>query len=191
MDIIIVTEIWGRTQYVEAFASSLGSSKNRIRVIDPYDGYDPKFVSEEDAYSTFTTACGHDGYAEQVCLAISQQTAPVCLVGFSAGAGAVWSAVCRNEFSFVKGAICFYGSSIRKMTELSPSVPVELIFSEYELHFEVKETIKALEHKPKVTCHVAPYRHGFMNPLSVNYDTKAYHQWLAWTQNRISLYCNE
>ncbi len=191
MHVILVTEIWGHTKYVNKMADAFLCNASSVSVVDPYNGTDPGFVNEEEAYSCYLSECGHSEYAKRVSLALSRATAPVCLVGFSAGAGAVWSAVCKKEVDRAQGAICFYGSSIRTMTELVPSIPVDLVFSEHEPNFEVTQVVQALQKHPLTDCHLTPYGHGFMNPLSANYNSNAYQQWLTWIQDRVALYCEK
>jgi len=186
MHAIIATEIWGRTSHVEAMAARLGPLADGIIIVDPYDGQDPGFTSEEQAYACFKEVCGHSRFAEQVGRTLFEQNGPVVLLGFSAGAGAVWAAVTQEKAENAKGAICFYGSSIRNMLELQPKVPVDLIFPEHEPHFDVRATIDALGKKPLATCHTSPHGHGFMNPLSPSYDARAYETWMDWIEKRLA-----
>ncbi|QGY40561.1 dienelactone hydrolase [Pseudodesulfovibrio cashew] len=188
MRIMLVTEIWGRTPHVERLAAGLGHAANRVSIIDPYGGYDPAFPSEEAAYDTFIGRCGHAAYAERVSEALAEADSPVCLVGFSAGAGAVWAAVCGDNAGRACGAIGVYGSAIRSMTDLDPKVPIELIFPEIEPHFDVAALVRSLRGKPNVSCRTVPQGHGFMNPLSVNYDEAACEQWAAWIAQRAMMF---
>ena len=186
MQVILVTEIWGHTPHVVLMADTIGRIVNRVKIVDPYDGTDQKFKNEEKAYTSFIKQCGHDEYVRRVTHAVSEAKEPVYLVGFSAGAGAVWASVCKGTGHTVQGALCFYGSSIRTMIDTVPTVPVELIFPEHEKHFNVQSVVQALHEKPMTQCHIVPHGHGFMNPLSDNYDQKASDQWLHWIQERIT-----
>nr|WP_321513780.1 dienelactone hydrolase family protein [uncultured Pseudodesulfovibrio sp.] len=185
MQIILVTEIWGRTAHVDLMAEAFDRASHAVTVIDPYDGHDRKFGNEQEAYAAFITQCGHDEYARRVCHAVSEAQEPVYLIGFSAGAGAVWQAVCQEQAHTIPGALCFYGSSIRTMLDAVPTVPVELIFPDHESHFDVQCVVQSLQGKPMTKCHVVPYGHGFMNPLSENYDGEGYERWFHWILDRI------
>lgn len=185
MLIILVTEIWGRTPHVDLMAETLGRISNVVEVVDPYNGTDQQFANEEEAYSSFITRCGHDEYARRVSHVVSRATEPVFLVGFSAGAGAVWATACEKATPNVQSAICFYGSSIRTMLDAVPSVPVEIISPEHEPHFDVQGMLHTLRDKPMTQCHTVPYGHGFMNPLSANYNNEGYTFWLKWIQNHL------
>ncbi|BDQ37173.1 dienelactone hydrolase [Pseudodesulfovibrio nedwellii] len=185
MLVILVTEIWGRTPHVDLMAETLGLISNMVKVVDPYDETDQQFTNEEEAYSSFITRCGHDEYTRRVSHAVSRATEPVHLVGFSAGAGAVWATVCEGIKDTVHDALCFYGSSIRTMLDAVPTVPVELIFPEHEPHFNVQDVVHTLREKPMTQCHTVPYGHGFMNPLSANYDSEGYKLWSQWIQNHL------
>lgn len=186
MHVILATEIWGRTPHVDSMAARIEPFVDGVSIIDPYDGADPEFLNESDAHENFLKICGHRQYAESVRQTLLEKTtAPAFLIGFSAGAGAVWAAATEKNFGLAKGAICFYGSAIRNMTGRQPSIPVELIFPEHEPHFDVRNVIKALEHTPRVTCRTTPQEHGFMNPLSPNYDAQAYEYWMDWIKKRL------
>jgi len=186
VEILIATEIWGRTAHVERLAEALCSSECTATIIDPYDGDDPKFLTEDEAYAEYLEHCGHEEFARRVSVALERATAPVCLVGFSAGAGAVWSAVCQTQTTFAQKAFCFYGSAIRDMAEHTPQVPVELIFPRHEPYFNVPDLVKRLETKEQVKCHVTPEGHGFINPLSAQYDQSAYDHWTHWLKGALA-----
>lgn len=188
MHIILATEIWGRTSHVNQMVTEFEKYSTAVTVVDPYDGIDPAFTSENAAYARFVKECGHTLFAERVSQVLLSSTAPTCLVGFSAGAGAVWSSICAENVGLAKGAVCLYGSSIRNMTEFDPKVPVELIFPEHEPHFSVREVVRALRNIRMATCHTTPFGHGFMNPLSKNYNEDAYHLWLQWIIEKITLF---
>lgn len=186
MHVILATEIWGRTPHVDSMAARIEPFVDGVSIIEPYDGADPEFLNESNAYENFLKICGHRQYAERVRQALLEQTtAPAFLIGFSAGAGAVWAAATEKNAGLAKGAICFYGSAIRNMADLRPTIPVDLIFPEHEPHFDVDGVIKALECTPQVTCRTSPHRHGFMNPLSPNYDARAYEYWMEWIEQRL------
>ena len=185
MHVLIATEIWGRTPHIDSMADALRTLAGRVTVVDPYGGDDPGFKSEDEAYAAFLEQCGHLEYARRVRQEIHRATDPVFLAGFSAGAGAVWSAVCADDTGHARHAACFYGSAIRTMTGLAPRVPVDLIFPDHEPGFDVLALADSLKAKPLVRCRVVPERHGFMNPLSVNYDEPAARHWTGWLKRLV------
>lgn len=185
MHIIFVTEIWGKTPHVDSMVSFYQETAESVTVVDPYDGTDPAFTSEEEAYQKYSAVCGHEAYAKRVVEAVKQAQEPVYLVGFSAGAGAVWSACCAELSEHIHGALCFYGSSIRTMTDSTPKVPVELIFSDNEESFDVESVARKLQDYPLAQCYITPFAHGFMNPLSANFHQEAYNFWLTWIRDQL------
>jgi dienelactone hydrolase len=185
MLILIATEIWGRTPHVDALAESLRPAGGHVTIIDPYAGADPGFRDEDEAYAGFLEQCGHEAYAHRVRQVLRAAEEPVFLAGFSAGAGAVWSAVCALDTDHARHAACFYGSAIRTMADLVPRVPVDMIFPAHEPRFDVLALADALGRTPLVDCHVVPEGHGFMNPLSTQYDESAARHWTAWLKGRI------
>lgn len=188
MELIIATEIWGRTPYVDALAHELGAECDKVTVLDPYDGSLRYFTSEQQAYSAYIEQCGHAAYAHRVRDALAG--AQKCfLLGFSAGAGAVWSALCDGKRDNIAGALCFYGSSIRDMVSTTSASVLpeitELIFPQHEPHFNVQELVATLRSRVGVTCHTVSMGHGFMNPLSQNYDAQGCRVWTEYIRNQL------
>ncbi|WP_338668930.1 dienelactone hydrolase family protein [Pseudodesulfovibrio methanolicus] len=179
MEIILATEIWGRTPHIDALAGRLRPHADRVTVADPFDGRDPHFATEEQAYAAYLDHGGLEPYARRVTDLVREAARPVLLIGFSAGAGAAWAAACTPGVP-LRRACCFYGSAIRTMADRAPLAPVDLIFPDREPHFDVDALAAALRAKPLVTCRRADAGHGFMNPLSENYDEAAGRRWTAW-----------
>jgi dienelactone hydrolase len=179
MEIILATEIWGRTPHTDALADRLRPYADRVTVADPFDGCDPRFASEEQAYAAYLDHGGLEPYARRVTDLAREAAHPALLIGFSAGAGAAWAAVCTRGLPILR-ACCFYGSAIRTMTDRVPSAPVDLIFPDAEPHFDVDELATTLQAIPLTSCHRAEAGHGFMNPLSANYDETASRHWTDW-----------
>ncbi|MGB2740843.1 MAG: hypothetical protein WBC60_09870 [Cognaticolwellia sp.] len=130
------------------------------------------------------------------------------LVGFSVGGSAVWQFLSQHEclqdvssqglhsqemsskditsqdtysqgkFAKSLAAIGFYSSQVRHMTALTPKVSMRLIFPVAEQHFCVTELQSQLQDKPTVTVEASRYLHGFMNELSMNYDSEGYQHYI-------------
>ena len=179
MEIILATEIWGRTPHIDALSARLRPHARRVTVADPFDGHDPRFSSEEEAHAAYLDRGGLEPYARRIKALVAATAPPVLLMGFSAGAGAVWVAACTEDTPIIH-ACCFYGSPIRTMADRTPRVPIDLIFPDHEPHFDVDELANTLTAKPLVTCHRANAGHGFMNPLSANHDETASRHWTDW-----------
>jgi dienelactone hydrolase len=179
VEIILATEIWGRTPYTDALADLLRPHADRVTVADPFDGRDPRFASEEQAYAAYLDHGGLEPYAKRVTALAREASHRVLLIGFSAGAGAAWAAACTQGVPILH-ACCFYGSAIRTMADRAPLSPVDLIFPDHEPHFDVDELAATLQTTPLTTCHRAEAGHGFMNPLSANYDETASRHWTDW-----------
>ena len=188
MHLIIATEIWGRTRHVDTLADELRPLVGSVTVVDPYKGADPEFRSEEQAYAAFQEHCKLKEYGQRVASVLCASCAPTCLLGFSAGGGAVWSVLCAQDEELARLGICFYGSQIRNMIHLTPRAPMELVFPEHEPHFDVQALANMLHAKPYVRCHTPPYGHGFMNPLSRNYNQEGRREWLEWIKKRIGAF---
>lgn len=186
MHTLLATEIWGRTPYVEALAQLLLPFAGHVTIVDPYAGTDPGFQNEDEAYAAYLEQCGHREYGRRVQQILHRAREPIFLVGFSAGAAAVWSAICTRDTANAKYAACFYGSGIRTMADQIPRVPVDLVFPEHEPHFDVAALASLLSQMPLAQCHMVPEEHGFMNPQSAGYDEAAARHWTAWLKRRIA-----
>ncbi|MFD2166990.1 hypothetical protein ACFSJY_12065 [Thalassotalea euphylliae] len=186
MSLVIVSDIFGKTAPLKALASALQHSVEPSAahqfpvIIDPYDGALPTFESERSAYQYFTTNVGIENYVQIISTALKaklfHREHPITLLGFSAGASALWQVV--NE-SFIENInidrfIGVYGGQIRYAAELVPSVPTTLIFPISENHFDVTSLSRSLNQTKRVNSFQVSYMHGFMNKLSANFDAQGY-----------------
>ncbi|KHK04069.1 dienelactone hydrolase family protein [Desulfovibrio sp. TomC] len=164
MKTFIVSDIYGLTPVVEAFAGQLD---RQAVVLSPWDGEGCPFATEQEAHAAFVAGEGVAGFAARVTAAAGGE--PAFLVGFSAGATAVWlhaaGAGCHPD----SRAVLFYGSRIRNHLDARPRCRVQAIFAEVEAAFDPK-TIIARMASENVAVHIGPgAAHGFMNPLSPGY----------------------
>ncbi|MBT0586947.1 dienelactone hydrolase family protein [Alteromonas oceanisediminis] len=184
MNTIIVADIFGKTSALEELANAICK---KPRIVDPYDGQKMAFQSENDAYQFFASNIGLEKYTKDLSKVLTKLALDVNLVGFSIGASVIWNLSESPASSFVKNATCFYGSQIRNNRKVSPTFPITLIFPETEEHFSVSELISDLCHTRRTKIRQVPYRHGFMNKLSANFNPKGYEselQTLATRSNR-------
>lgn len=176
MQLVIISDIFGRTKSFEQLAADIVGNYDFIKLLDPYDGVFMDFVNEEKAYDYFTQNVGLEKYTQQVeetLRGIEEQT--LC-VGFSVGASALWVSS-QNCPSHIKG-ICFYGSQIRHHLHVNPKCKLICYFPKEEIHFSVDEVIPKIAQKKNVACKKTDYLHGFMNRYSNNFDEFAYKKYL-------------
>lgn len=169
MYVLLATEIYGRNAHVAALASRL-SAVGEVAVVDPYDGKPQTFADEAAAYATFLARGGHVAYAERLAGALRTTGPDAFLVGFSAGASAAWLAAANPELPRPRGLIGFYGARIREAAGRVPRCPAVLVWPAREDHCDVDALAAKLARTPDVTCLRAPHGHGFMNPLSPQFD---------------------
>jgi dienelactone hydrolase len=167
---------------VKKFAKSLNPN---FLIFDPYQGIEFDFEDEKAAYQYFTNEVGLAVYTSALSEYVKQLHDPVVLIGFSIGSSAVWQIAADSCIPNVVGAVCYYGSQIRNFTNLNPDGPVELIFPKRESHFSVDTLISNLKPKQNVFVRQVQYLHGFMNPLSDNFDQQGYNRELEMLVSRI------
>jgi len=169
MKLIIVADIFGKTAALMRISTELGA----IDVIDPYDGIEMCFNSEDEAYRYFSEHVGLDHYLEIIIQRL-QHTTDVTLVGFSVGAAAIWRLSDSKIATNINSAIGFYGSQIRHTPDIQPLFPIELIFPASETHFDVTQLKNRLSTTENVSTCQVDFRHGFMNYHSINFDYLGY-----------------
>jgi len=171
MKLIIVADIFGKTPALMRISTELGATD----IIDPYDGIEMCFNSEDEAYAYFTQHIGLDTYVQTISTQL-QHTTNLTLVGFSVGAAAIWRLSESKIATNINSAIGFYGSQIRHTPEIQPLFPIELIFPASETHFDVTQLKNRLSTTKNVTTCQVDFRHGFMNYHSINFDYLGYQQ---------------
>lgn len=173
--LIVAADIFGRNGPFVSLARELGADD----VVDPYGGAARAFADEAAAHAAFLAAGGLPAYA--ACLAETLRLAGegARLLGFSAGGAAVWLAACDPALPLPRLAVCVYAGQIRHHADLAPRCPCRLIFPRQEEHFDVAALAGRLRTAPRTTVETAPFRHGFMNPLSLNFDAQGCARWTA------------
>lgn len=172
---IIVSDIFGRTESLEKISDSLPGI---AEIFDPYDSVSMAFNTEQEAYSCFISEVGLANYKDKLKAYLLNIEGPVSLLGFSVGASAIWKLSEDQKNQNISGSVCFYGSQIRNYTQIVPKYPVQLVFPSHEDSFSVSELITQIKIHKRVKIHQAPYRHGFMNFYSPNFNPIAYAQYL-------------
>lgn len=178
MQVFIITDIFGVTEQIFAYKQQLMASGCKIQVIDPYQGEKQDFSNEQIAYQHFKQECGFEGYVKKISAALTKTSREKIILGFSVGAAAAYKAIDKlpaasTQEMTIRQFIGFYPGQIRHQLEITPRRPVTLIFPHSEQHFELDKVIASLTGKANVCCIKTPFDHGFMNPLSVNYQQTA------------------
>lgn len=141
-----------------------------------YDVYCPNLLhrapfayeESERAYSFFVNQVGFEVCLDiiQILKSLKEKYADVFIVGFSVGATIAWWC---SENELCTGVMACYGSRIRDYIDLTPACPTLLLFAK-EDSFDVKSTIKQLQHKEHVAVYDFDAKHGFLDPYNNHYD---------------------
>jgi dienelactone hydrolase len=183
MRILLAADIFGVTGHLLAIAAICEGGGHRCRTVGPYP---PSlcFDDEGRAYAAFMEHGGVDRYTANVRENLSETDGdPLLCIGFSAGAAALWQAMADPAAEAARLAVCLYGSQIRHATAIEPRCPCLLVFPEKEPHFSVEGVLGRLQGRDNVCCATVPWRHGYMNRLSRNFDQQGYErtmEWLGW-----------
>lgn len=173
--IIVLHEIYGINDHMQHVCTRFAN--------EGFDVICPNLLPEEQvyayseeaiAYQNFRQNVGFDSARQQVEIIsrqISRKYKSVFLVGFSIGATLAW--LCSPNTGLYAGVAGFYGSRIRDYTTIIPSCPVLLFFPLREDSFEVDSVIDELSDKQTVRTVKVDALHGFADPWSKNYCTKA------------------
>ncbi|MCG8568131.1 MAG: hypothetical protein MI747_23945 [Desulfobacterales bacterium] len=176
LTLIIAPDIFGLTPAVEELAGQLNA--HRVIPLDPYGDQGGYFTNEATAYAHFTQHVGIGGYARLIYNTLMDHSpdkdAPETrvLLGFSAGAAALWTLADNHELGEISHCMGYYGSQIRNHPSIRPLWPVELIFPEKEDHFDVGFLMAQLTGRKNLELKKEKGKHGFMNPHSPNYDAE-------------------
>lgn len=187
--ILIATDIFGYTSAIDQLKERLAPLCGAVHIIDPYGAKHMKFHDESEAYEAFTQLCGLENYAK-ACIktldALSNEN--VILIGFSMGASALWKALDGRKDVKIKSFFGFYSSQIRHFLDAKVHIPCTFVFPKYEKHFDVDAVIAQLLKHENITCLKTAYLHGFMNPLSLNYDAKGYREYCLLLEENIKAF---
>jgi dienelactone hydrolase len=179
MNLIAVTDIFGKTKEFEKIIYELSSGFDEVDIVDPYEANNPIFQCENEAYKYFQNSAGLEKYAELLYSKVQgKENIKQLLLGFSIGASAIWMISDKlKHFSNTKG-ICFYSSQVRNYLENNPKIEIDFYFSKYELTHDVNEIFKKISGKPNVNCYKTAYLHGFMNERSQNFNKEGYNRFI-------------
>lgn len=242
MNLLFVSDIFGQTSALDTLAFDLQTRiRHKIQskandagkpvettcrdsichnischMVDPYAGERFNFADEAEAYQYFSTHSTIEQYANDVSAVLAKLdfNHATWVIGFSAGASAVWQLAASLEGEQYRNfqAVGFYGGQIRHLTELSPLVPMHLVFPKSEAHFDIDELIETLAEaraatltklsenqstlstpahsQQKFSQEKVNYFHGFMNECSAKFDPDGYAAWLENLANTIIRHCD-
>lgn len=170
--IILIHEIYGINDHMEHTAQLI-SNKG-------YDVYCPNLLNrdafhydnEKEAYQYFKNEIGFGKAQEKVINLVNSlrdKYKTIIFWGYSVGATIGW--LCSEYEGIGNAVIGYYGSRIRDYTNLSPKIPVLLLFPETEKSFNVHELSNQLHCKPNVQIELFKGKHGFANPFSKNLNS--------------------
>lgn len=195
MHIVVLSDIFGHTDalshLVEQLQNGLEAKQavTSFAILTPYKDTaveeTPTFINEAEAYEYFVEHSSIDKYSQLLAsylddftqTAVVQEHTTICIIGFSVGASALWSYAgtfnnqdrsCLQSTKIL--GFGYYSSQIRKMTDLSPSFPLEFVFPKHEPHFCIKQVIESIKTNQNLTCRIVDAEHGFMNQYSNNFD---------------------
>lgn len=177
MGVMIVTDIFGLSESSDELVLFLNRFVSDVCVVEPYAGIRHDFKNEHEAYDKFVEKCGHENYFSLLKQRILE-TDPKFIVGFSAGANAVWR-LSDLAIGSCEKLFCFYPSQIFNHLYVMPKTLIEVIFPKEEASFDVNGINKEILLKPNTHSQVTSYGHGFMNKSSKAYDLEGTRFFLA------------
>jgi dienelactone hydrolase len=170
--IIVLHEIYGINRHMEQVCMEFAAQGYDVLCPDMLDRSGPfPYEREEAAYRYFMGKVGFEKPAEkiiQLAAGARGNYNRVFIVGFSAGASVAW--LCSAKYAELEGVVGYYGSRIRNYMDVTPLVPVLLLFASEEKSFDAFELAHVLEVKKNTAAFVLDGRHGFADPYSLNYN---------------------
>ena len=171
--LLVATDIFGATTALQQALAGLQTDNHQIQIeICQPDSCQsvPVFADDQLAYQAFVQQGGLECYQLQVQARLQAQPADL-LLGFSAGAAALWSVLSTATPGAGKALLC-YGGQIRQCSALVPQWPVTCLWSD-EQHFDVRVLQLTLQQHPQLQQLHWPQSHGFINPHSKGYQPEA------------------
>lgn len=179
MNLIAVTDIFGKTQCFEELLNDISPNYSSIEVVDPYNGERIDFRDEDEAYKHFLKVMGVEQYSKHLNQKlIGKENVEQLLLGFSVGASAVWLISETLKLHKKTKGVCFYSSQVRKYLHMEPKIGIDFFFSKSEPTYDINAVASRLSCKENVNCYETDYFHGFMNKKSPNFNQVGYEKYL-------------
>lgn len=189
--LLVATDIFGATPALQQALTQLpailsGQLQLTLCQPDSCRKTPAVFTDDQPAYQAFLQHGGLERYQQQVHQTLSALQ-PDLVLGFSAGAAALWCSLSSADCAGTIGqALLCYGGQIRQHPELTPHWPVTCLWTD-ESHFDVVALQQQLSQSGNVRQQYWPQRHGFINPHSSGFDHSAAAEfWVAcqrWMQS--------
>lgn len=157
---------------------------NNVIKISPYLQPQVQFKNELQAYQCFKDNGGMDAYILRVTDVILTHKGIKNVVGFSAGAAALYKVISSLPKRNIQLTL-FYPGQIRNFLDKHPSSPCHIIFPESEPHFSLPDVIRVLKQQLPVKVEQSNYQHGFMNTDSKGFDQTAYNYYCQLLNKRL------
>ena len=171
--LLVATDIFGATAALQQALAALQADNQQlvIDICQPDSCLSvPVFADDQLAYQAFIQQGGLERYQAQILNRLQAYPADL-LLGFSAGAAALWLVLSTATPGAGKALLC-YGGQIRHYSALAPQWPVTCLWSD-ELHFDVRALQMLLQQYPQLQQQHWQQSHGFINPHSNGYQPQA------------------
>lgn len=173
MKLLVLTDIWGIDPAIRQWIKAVTANATMpYEFLSPYPDEQQHlaFTSDQNAYASFSQHGGLENYTRSVRTWFEQQTEPVLILGFSAGAAVAFQLA--TELRHPAAVFAVYGGQIHRMSNFNVLCPTQLVFSQ-ESHFDVNALVGTLKQQHHVCVEYWPVQHGFANPRSAGYDRVA------------------
>lgn len=187
MNLIVVSDIFGKTAGLNQFTDLLSTFYKKVVVVEPHSGQTLHFSDEENAYQYFQQNCGIEKLTDLLGKEVKRSKEMADIIGFSVGGTSAWELSGKDISTRVRQVVCFYSSRIREKIDISPLIPTSLIFPAVEKSFELEPVIQSVGNKQNVEIVRTNYLHGFMNKASKNFSATGYQYFSDWLVKRAVL----
>ncbi len=169
---VLLHEIYGINRFITGMSRKLYEWGLDVDCPDLSGGTVYPYALQEQAYAHFIRSGGFGRYKEVISRmeGLRREYAKIILIGFSAGATIAWRC---TESTLCDCMVGVYGSRIRDYTGVEPACRSLLLFADQEESFDVWKLEEDLRNKKNASIRVLTGRHGFMDPCSGNFDSKA------------------
>ena len=171
--LLIASDIFGLSESFLSLLEDINIPEQAI-IVSPYQQPQPCFENEQQAYECFQKHGGIDAYIVSLTHIFTSHTGITKVIGFSAGAAAMYKVMSNLSISDV-ALYLFYPGQIRYFLDQHPSSPCHIIFPDSESHFSLPDVTKVLKQQSNVVVEQNTYHHGFMNKDSKGFDQTAYY----------------
>ncbi|AYB41556.1 dienelactone hydrolase [Brevibacillus laterosporus] len=172
--LVILPEIYGLNQHILDVCQQYATQSWDVLCLSWYKETTSFPQKEEDrAYQCFMSI-GFERASEQVVEVLRLQRPlyqHIVVMGFSVGATVAW--LLTEYVGLCDGIVGFYGSRIRQYTNITPKVPVLLVYGQSEPAFDLSVLLQTLSNSSQVILKQYPALHGFSNPYSNHYQPNA------------------